>query len=121
MAAARSAFSVMWKRTLGDLYGSFVHEARYYDPLMRDIEAFLESSQRHVSGCVRVRLIAGQAEVLGGTSPNSLMDAKAATYGEASSLWTGAEAAAFAKIYGMQDRLTAAVAGEGGAHAAADR
>lgn len=116
-----SRHQLMWKRTLGDLYGSFVHEARYFDPLMRDIEAFLESSQRRVSGRVRVRLFTGQAEVLGSTSPNSLMDAKAATYGESSSLWTGAEAAAFAKIYGMQDRLAAQAAGKGGAHAAADR
>ena len=113
----QSRHQLLWKRTLGDLYGSFVHEARYFDPLMRDIEAFLDSSQRCVSGEVRVRLFCGQADVLGATSPHSLMDAKIATYGEATSLWTGEEAAAFAKIYGMQDRLTARAAGTGGTHA----
>ncbi len=97
----------LWKRTLGDLYGSFVHEARYFDPLMRDIEAFLESSQRRVSGTVRVRLHAGQAAVLGADSPHSLMNPKVARYGETATLWTGAEAAGFAKLYGLQDFLAA--------------
>ncbi|MEW6252672.1 MAG: argininosuccinate synthase [Planctomycetota bacterium] len=95
----------MWKRTLGDLYGAFLHEARFFDPLMRDIEAFLESSQRRVTGRVRVRLYAGQAAVLGATSPFSLLNPQIATYGEGTQLWTGAEAAAFAKLYGLQDWL----------------
>ncbi|MEP0847568.1 MAG: argininosuccinate synthase [Phycisphaerae bacterium] len=104
-----------WKRTLGDLYGGMLHEARHFDPLMRDVEAFLESSQRNVTGRVRVRLWQGQAVVLGATSPHSLMNA-GARYGEGSSLWTGAEAAAFCKLYGMQDCLAARVA-EGDANA----
>lgn len=95
----------LWKRTLGDLYGSFLHEARFFDPLMRDVEAFLYSSQARVSGTVRVRCFAGQATVLGASSPFSLMDKDVALYGESSALWTGEEAAAFAKIYGLQDRL----------------
>ena len=112
---------LLWKRTLGDLYGAQLHEARFFDPLMRDLEAFLTSSQRHVSGQVRVRLHAGQANVLGATSPYSLMNPEIALYGESSALWTGAEAAAFAKIYGLQDWLVARVAAEGDAgHAAVD-
>jgi argininosuccinate synthase len=96
-----------WKRTLGDLYGAFLHEARFFDPLMRDVEAFLDSSQRRVSGDVRVRLLAGQVTVLGATSPFSLLNPEVALYGEGSALWSGDEAAAFAKIYGLQDRLLA--------------
>ena len=102
----------MWKRTLGDLYGSFLHEARFFDPLMRDIEAFLESSQRRVNGEVRVRLGGGQLTVIGATSPYSLLGRSRAVYGERASLWTGAEAAAFAKIYGLQDQLLAQVGPE---------
>jgi argininosuccinate synthase len=108
---------LLWKRTLGDLYGAFLHEGRFFDPLMRDLEAFLESSQAAVTGAVRVRLLAGQATVLGATSPRSLLGA-GARYGESSALWSGAEAAAFVKIYGLQDWLIAQAAqGEGG-HAA---
>ena len=105
---------LLWKRTLGDLYAALLHEARFFDPLMRDLEAFLLSSQRTVSGEVRVRLFAGQATVLGVTSPYSLLGA-GARYGETSSLWTGAEAAAFSKIYGLQDWLLVRAAAEGDA------
>jgi argininosuccinate synthase len=108
-----SRHQLMWKRTLGDLYGAFTHEARFFDPLMRDLEAFLESSQRRVTGSVRVRLFAGQATVLGATSPFSLLNPEVALYGERASLWSGAEAAAFAKIYGLQDWLLARVQDQG--------
>ncbi len=95
---------LFWKRTLGDFYGALLHEGRLFDPVARDIEAFLTSSQQRVTGDVRVRLFAGQATVLGATSPHSLLGA-GARYGETSALWTGAEAAGFSKIYAMQDWL----------------
>ncbi len=101
---------LFWKQMLGELYGAAVHEARYFDPLMRDIEAFLESSQRRVSGCVRVQWLAGQVSVLGVTSPCSLMDPELARYGESSTLWNGAEAAGFSRLYGLADWLHARVA-----------
>lgn len=100
-----------WKQTLGELYGSFVHEARFFDPLMRDVEAFLASSQRAVTGEVRVQWFGGQLTVLGATSPYSLMNADIAKYGESSSMWSGTDAAAFCRIYGLQDGLLAAAAG----------
>ncbi len=94
-----------WKRTLGDLYGANVHEARFFDPVMRDLEAFLESSQRKVTGRVKVRLEDRFATVLGAVSPHSLMNAAKAKYGEGSKLWTGEEAAAFCKIFGIADGM----------------
>lgn len=108
---------LFWKQTLGDLYGSFVHEARYFDPLLRDIEAFLASSQRVVSGRVNVQWHAGQITVLGAVSPFSLMNRELARYGEESTLWNGGEAAAFSKLHGLQDWLLHRVAEEGAHHA----
>lgn len=96
-----------WKRTLGDLYGGMMHEGRAFDPIMRDIEAFLTSSQRRVSGEVVVELFQGQARVLGVSSPFSLLGAAELRYGESSALWSGEEAAAFCRLYGLQDRLMA--------------
>lgn len=96
-----------WKQTLGDLYGQFVHEARFFDPLMRDLEAFLISSQSRVTGDVRVRLHQGTATVLGVAGPYSLMNSELALYGETSSLWTSADAAGFSKVYGVHDDLFA--------------
>ena len=109
---------LFWKATLGDLYGAMLHEARFFDPLMRDLEAFLASSQRRVSGSATVRLFQGQAAVEGAASPFSLMDRDVAVYGEESSMWTGEEAAAFSKIYGLADVLFHRAAAKGDAHAA---
>lgn len=94
-----------WKDTLGNLYGQLLHEGHFFDPLARDLEAFLESSQRPVSGEVKLTLYPRTWSVDGVRSPHSLMDAKVASYGEANKLWSGAEAAGFAKLYGIQQIL----------------
>ena len=90
------------KASLGATFGDMLHEGRYYDPLLTDIRAFLDSSQERVTGDVRVRLHKGNIVALGSRSPHSLLDAGrrlGSTYGHGSSLWTGEEARAFAHIY----------------------
>jgi argininosuccinate synthase len=90
------------KASLGTTFGDMLHEGRYYDPLLSDIRAFLDSSQERVTGEVRVRLHKGNVIPLGCRSPHSLLDAGrrlGSTYGHGSSLWTGPEARAFAHIY----------------------
>lgn len=95
----------LWKDTLGSLYGQLLHEGQFFDPLARDVEAFLESSQRPVTGDVAVTLLARTFSVDGVRSPHSLMDTGVATYGEANRLWAGSDAAGFAKLYGVQQIL----------------
>jgi argininosuccinate synthase len=90
------------KASLGTTFGDMLHEGRYYDPLLADIRAFLDSSQQRVTGEVRLRLHKGNVIALGCRSPHSLLDAGrrlGSTYGHGSSLWTGPEARAFAHIY----------------------
>jgi argininosuccinate synthase len=94
-----------WKDHLADVYGNMLHEGLYFDPVMRDIEAMVRSSQQTVTGDVRVRLFKGHAQVEGCRSPYSLLDHKVGTYGEANRAWTGEEAAAFCKLYGLQSVL----------------
>ncbi|MCP4605433.1 MAG: argininosuccinate synthase [Proteobacteria bacterium] len=96
------------KDKLSDFYGMFLHEALFYDPAVRDIEAMIESSQSSVTGHVRVTLERGNLRVDGVKSPYSMMDAANATYGETQSIWNGRDAEGFAKIYGLQGRLAAA-------------
>lgn len=98
-----------WKDKLGDFFGALVHEAEFYDPVARDIEAMIASSQRRVDGDVRVSLKKGILTVEGIRSEYSLMDAAKATYGETQSLWDGRDAEGFTRIYGLQGRLAAAV------------
>jgi len=100
-----SGKQLFWKDTLGNLYGQMLHEGHFFDPLARNLEAFLTSSQTQVSGEVQLTLYPRTFAVDGVRSPHSLMDAKVASYGEANKLWTGAEAAGFAKLYGVQQIL----------------
>ena len=93
------------KEHLADFYGQLLHEGQYFDPVMRDIEAYLDSSQKPVTGSVRVRLFKGSAQVLGCQSPYSMFDAGVATYGETNELWDGRDAQGFTQIYGVQALL----------------
>ncbi|GAA2699570.1 argininosuccinate synthase [Actinoplanes palleronii] len=92
------------KATLGNTYGDLLHEAVYFDPIMDDFRAFLDSSQRRVDGTVRVLLHKGNVVLLGSKSPYSLLDAatrQGVVYGHGSSAWTGEQARAFAHMYAM--------------------
>jgi argininosuccinate synthase len=93
------------KDHLADFYGTLLHEGQHFDPVMRDIEAFLDSSQEVVTGPVDVELFKGRARVLGCDSPFSMMDAGSADYGETHHAWDGRDAEGFAKITGLQPTL----------------
>ncbi|MEX0821448.1 MAG: argininosuccinate synthase [Rhodothermales bacterium] len=93
------------KNHLCDFYGQLLHEGQYFDPVMRDIEALVDSSQETVTGTVRVRINKGRVDVLGCDSPYSMFDAAVATYGETNELWDGRDAQGFSQIYGVQALL----------------
>src|SRR5262245_54233522 len=63
-----------WLESVGGFYGMLLHEGLYYDPVMRDFEAFLDSVNARVTGEVRVRLYRGNHDVVGTRSPHSLMN-----------------------------------------------
>ncbi len=96
-----------WKDRLGAFYGDLVHEGLYFDPVTKDVEAFLASSQRAVNGTVTVRVVRGRVEVVSIDTDSSLMGRLGAVYGEGSKTWTGEEARAFTKIYGLPQVLAA--------------
>ncbi|HTW97868.1 MAG TPA: argininosuccinate synthase [Acidimicrobiales bacterium] len=103
------------KATLGQVFGDLLHEAIYYDPVLDDLRALLDSSQRHVSGEVRLKLHKGAAYCLGARSQHSLLDSTrrlGATYGYGSGLWSGEDAKSFARIYATAG-LVARQAAEG--------
>ena len=106
--AQLTADQMRWKDRLGTYYGELVHEARAFDPIVHDIEAFLRSSQRFVTGTVTVRLVRGRIEIVKVQTDATLMGRLGAVYGEESAAWTGEEARAFAHLYGMPSILAAA-------------
>jgi argininosuccinate synthase len=96
------------KAALATTFGDLLHEGQYYEPLLDDIRAFLDASQARVSGEVRVRLHKGNVFALGAASPHSLLASSSrlgSTYGHGSGAWTGEDARAFAKIYGVAGRV----------------
>ncbi|MCB9315094.1 MAG: argininosuccinate synthase [Lewinellaceae bacterium] len=93
-----SKWQLHWKQQLGDWYGMFIHEAQYFEPVMRDIEGFLESTQATVSGTVFVELQPYRFNVQGIESPNDLMQSGFGQYGEMNSGWTGEDVKGFTRI-----------------------
>lgn len=94
------------KEYLSNWYGTHLHEGLFLDPVMRDFEAFLESSQTQVSGHVYVSLKPYHFTIDGIVSENDLMDTDFGTYGEENKRWTADEAKGFIKIYANQSIMS---------------
>jgi argininosuccinate synthase len=107
-----SALQTRIKESVAASYGDFVHEGKQLDAACRDIEALLESSQRLVTGDVKVQFRAGSVFIVGVDSPHSLMAATKGVYGETAGEWTPADALGYAKILSLTGMLqTRAAAG----------
>jgi len=89
------------KDTVAQPYGDWVHEGQHLDPVCRDIEALLASSQVRVTGEVKVLFRPGSAFIEGVTSPYSLMAASKGVYGEAAGEWTPADALGYSKMLAL--------------------
>ena len=98
-----------WKEQLGNWYGMFLHEAMYSEPVMRDIEKFLENSQRNVSGKVFIQLRPYHFELIGIQSGHDLMNSGFAEYGEMNNAWTADDVKGFTRILSMPLRIYNAV------------
>lgn len=93
---------LFWKDQLSNVYGSNLHEGLFYEPLMRDLEAFLSSTQQQVSGKVFIQLKPYRFELIGIDSPYDLMNSQFGSYGEMNNAWTGDDVKGFAKIFSNQ-------------------
>jgi argininosuccinate synthase len=89
------------KDTVAQPYGDWVHEGQHLDPVCRDVEALLTSSQERVTGEVRVLLRPGSLFIEGVTSPYSLMAASKGVYGESAGEWTPADALGYSKMLAL--------------------
>ena len=93
-----SKWQQYWKEQVANWYGMFLHESQYLEPVMRDIEAMLVSSQRNVTGKVTLKLRPYSFETVGVDSPNDLVKNKLGEYGEGAKGWTSDEAKGFIKV-----------------------
>lgn len=93
-----SKWQQYWKDQVANWYGMFLHESQYLEPVMRDIEAMLESSQRNVNGTVIVQLRPLSMFMVGVDSPDDLVKTKFGEYGEMQKGWTADDAKGFIKV-----------------------
>lgn len=93
-----SKWQQYWKDQVANWYGMFLHESQYFEPVMRDIEAMLESSQRHVNGTVGIELRPYCFSMIGADTPDDLVKNKLGEYGEMQKAWTAEDAKGFIKV-----------------------
>ena len=93
-----SKWQQYWKDQVANWYGMFLHESQYLEPVMRDIEAMLETSQRNVTGTANMKLRPHGFETVGVDSPNDLVKNKFGEYGEMQKGWTSEDAKGFIKV-----------------------
>lgn len=98
-------WQLSWKDQLSQFYGNWLHEGQYLDPVMRDIEAYLTSSQQQVTGEVTVELHPYRFHVVGIESKYDLMSSKFGKYGEENLGWSGDDVKGFTKIFGNQTAI----------------
>jgi argininosuccinate synthase len=93
------------KEYISSWYGNLLHEGHYLDEVMRNFEAFLDDSQRNVTGDVIVTLMPYRFMLDGVMSAHDLMSSKVASYGETNSGWTADDAKGFIKILANQNKI----------------
>ena len=93
-----SKWQQYWKDQVSNWYGMFLHESQYLEPVMPDIEAMLESSQRNVNGVVTLELRPLGFQTVGVDSKDDLVKNKFGEYGETQKGWTAEEAKGFIKV-----------------------
>ena len=102
---ALTKWQLSWKDQLAQFYGNWLHEGQYLDPIMRDIEAYLTSSQKQVTGEVFITLYPHRFQINGIQSEYDLMSSKFGKYGEMNLGWTGDDVHGFSKIFGNQTMI----------------
>ena len=93
-----SKWQQYWKDQVANWYGMFLHESQYLEPVMRDIEAMLEESQRNVTGTAIMKLMPRTFATVGVDSKNDLVKNKLGEYGEMQKGWTSEDAKGFIKV-----------------------
>ena len=93
-----SKWQQYWKDQVANWYGMFLHESQYLEPVMRDIEAMLQESQRNVNGTAILELRPLSFSTVGVESKDDLVKTKFGEYGEMQKGWTAEDAKGFIKV-----------------------
>lgn len=100
-----SKWQLHYKDQLAITYGMMLHESQYFEPVMRDIEAFLEHNQQNVTGKVFVKLLPYHFQIQGIESKFDLMNSQFGDYGEENKSWTAEDVIGFTNIMSNQMKI----------------
>lgn len=100
-----SKWQLHHKEYLSSQYGMLLHEGQYLDPFMRNVECFLEDTQKNVTGKVLITLHPYRFTLDGVVSGNDLMHPDFGSYGEMNSGWDANEAKGFIKINAQAQKI----------------
>jgi len=93
------------KEQMGSTYGMLLHDGLYFEPAMRDVEAYLTNSQRTVTGEVYITLKPYHFSLNGIASKHDLMKSKFGEYGETNKAWSADDVKGFIKILGASNKI----------------
>jgi argininosuccinate synthase len=94
-----------FKPMLDRHWAYLVYAGLWYEPLLGDLNAFMDSVNRWVTGKVRMKLYKGNASVITRSSPNALYDAALAGFGESGGLFSQQSSPGFIELWSLQTRM----------------
>jgi len=111
-AMTLSKEQLRFKQKVAVEYADLVYNGLWFTSLHQDLAAYIESSQRHVTGMVRIKLYKGSSSVVGRKSPFSLYSYGLATY-DKGDIFDQSASAGFIHIWGLPVRTQAQIQGTG--------
>jgi argininosuccinate synthase len=94
-----------FKPALDRQWGYLVYAGLWYEPLIGDLNAFMDSVNEYVSGRVGMRLYKGNAAPVTRESPNALYDSELAGFGESGGLFSQQASPGFIELWSLQSRM----------------
>jgi len=96
---------------MNDYFTNLLYSGKFYEPVVTNLKAFIDSEQQYVTGTVKVKLTPHQVQTVALSSPYSLINPKIGTYAQKGegATWTSQDAEGFIKLYGLQLKISASI------------
>ena len=96
-----------YKKLVAQQFGELVYFGKWFTPLREALSAFVDSTQKNVSGDVTLKLYKGNMIPAGVTSPYSLYDDNIASFGEDGGAYNQADSKGFINLFGLPIQVQA--------------
>ena len=94
-----------FKPSLDQKWAYLVYAGLWWEPLRTDLDAFMDASNRQVTGTIGIKLYKGSARVVTRASPNAVYDAQLATFDQSGGLFSQEASPGFIELWSLQSRM----------------